>query len=261
MKNLHYFAPLMATLALAATTACSSGRYAVTGVERSRVLIDSRYDRSSDAGVDSATAYLMDRKVKVDNLMSPVMGVAAMDMPTGRPESPLSNLLADVLVWSSSEFGEKPDFAVYNMGGIRASLSKGNVTRGDILDVAPFENKICFLTLTGKAVMELFEQMAKVGGEGVSHAVRLEIVPGKKLLSATVGGKQIDPNASYRIATLDYLAQGNDHLDAFKQKTDVVSPREERNNVCFLIEKYFQHFASKGESVSSVVEGRIKTMK
>ena len=109
--------------------------------------------------------------------------------------------------------------------------------------------------------MELFEQMAKVGGEGVSHAVRLEIVPGKKLLSATVGGKQINPNASYRIATLDYLAQGNDHLDAFKQKTDVVSPREERNNVRFLIEKYFQHFASKGESVSSVVEGRIKTMK
>ena len=261
MKNLHYFSPLVATLALAASTACSSSRYAVTGVERSRVLVDSRYDRATDAGVESAKTYLAERKVKVDSLMSPVMGVAATDMPTGRPESQLSNLLADVLVWSSSEFGEKPDFAVYNMGGIRASLSKGNVTRGDILDVAPFENKICFLTLSGKAVLELFEQMAKVGGEGVSHAVRLVIVPGEKLVSATVGGKPVDPNASYRIATLDYLAQGNDHLEAFKLKTNVVSPREERNNVRFLIEKYFQHFAAQGKSVSSVVEGRIKTTK
>ena len=42
---------------------------------------------------------------------------------------------------------------------------------GDVLDVAPFENKISFLTLSGDKVKELFEQMARRGGEGVSASV------------------------------------------------------------------------------------------
>lgn len=261
MKKLHYFAPLAASFALAAMVACSSGRHCVTGVERSRVLVDSRYDNITNKGVLAAANYLDQRRTRVDSLMSPVMGVADCDMASRRPESPLSNLLADVLVWSSKEFGETPDFAVYNMGGIRASLSKGNVTCGDILDVAPFENKICFLTLSGSDVMELFGQIAMVGGEGISHGVRLEIEPGKRLVSAKVGGKVVDPNASYRIATLDYLAQGNDHLDAFKKKTNVVSPTDEKNNVRFLIENYFKAFAAQGKSVHSEVEGRINVVK
>ena len=170
----------LATAALLATS-CAQHQYSMADVQRSRIVIDQRYDANPDK---EATAFLAPYKQKVDEIMSPVMGVAACDMPRFRPESPLSNLLADILVYSSTRFGEKPDFAVYNMGGIRASLSKGNVTRGDILDIAPFENKICFLTLSGTDVMELFGQIAMVGGEGVSHSIRLEISKDGKLLSA-----------------------------------------------------------------------------
>ena len=104
---------------------------------------------------------------------------------------------------------------------------------------------------------ELFSQIALAKGEGVSHEVRLEITRDGKLLSATVGGKPIDPSANYRIATLDYVAQGNDHMGAFKKKKDVVSPQDEENNVRYLIEKFFQDAQSKGMEVSSKVEGRI----
>ena len=151
-------------------------------------------------------------------------------------------------------FGEHPDFAVYNMGGIRASLAKGKVTIGDVVDVAPFDNKLCLLTLTGAQVTQLFEQIAAVGGEGVSHEVALVISSDHKLVSATVGGKPIDPNASYRIATLDYLAQGNDKLDAFKQKTQLVSPQTEENNVRYIIMDYFRTHGT----VDAAIEGRIR---
>lgn len=173
------------------------------------------------------------------------------------PESPLSNLLADILVWSSAKFNEQPDFAIYNVGGIRAALSKGAVTRGNILDVAPFENKICFLTLSGNDVLELFAQIAMRHGEGLSHSLRLTATADGKLVSATVNGKPVDPNAKYRVATLDYLAQGNDHMEAFRKKTDVVSPTGEENNVRFLIEQYFKAANDKGEAVSRTVEGRM----
>lgn len=233
--------------------ACSSG-IQLTGVERGRMLVDSRYDTVSDS---SGMRFLAPYKAKVDSLMSPVVGHAAHYMEAARPESDLSNLLADILMWGSWAFGEKPDFAVYNMGGIRAALSEGAVTIGNVLDVAPFENKICFLTLDGDKVEELFEQIAASGGEAISHGVRLVITKDGKLRSALVGGKGIEKDRQYRIATLDYLAQGNDGLEAFKDKTGVVSPKSEENNVRHIIENYFREQEKNGRPVESRVEGRI----
>ena len=45
-------------------------------------------------------------------------------MVAHRPESDLSNLLADIMVWAARDYNEKVDFGVYNMGGIRAALSR-----------------------------------------------------------------------------------------------------------------------------------------
>ena len=128
---------------------------------------------------------------------------------------------------------------------------------GDVLDVAPFDNKIYFLTLTGDKVLELFAQIAHRGGEGVSHSVCLHISRDGKLLSATVGGQPVDKNRSYRIATLDYVAQGNDEMVAFKAKTGVVAPDSESNNLRFIIMDYLRELASKGQAADSKVEGRI----
>lgn len=246
--------------AIVALTACASmltscaSHYRVVGVERERLVIDQRYDAAAD---NAATLFLAPYKARVDSVMSPVVGTTARQLDRQRPESPLSNLLADILLWGSEPFGEQPQFAVYNMGGIRAAFAKGDVTYGDVLDVAPFENKICFLTLSGSDVMALFRQIASVGGEAVSHGVRLEITADGRLLSATINGEPVGEDRSYRIATLDYLAEGNDKLVAFKQKTDVNQPLGEQNNVRNIIVAYFRHMASQGVAVDSQTEGRI----
>ena len=106
-------------------------------------------------------------------------------------------------------------------------------------------------------MLELFRQMARRGGEGVSRSVRLKISPEGKLLSAQIDGKPVEKNAKYRIATLDYVAQGNDEMEAFKAKTDVVSPQNSENNVRFIIMDYFREKAAQGQSVSAKTEGRI----
>ncbi len=244
----HFFVAAMALMMVSCSTP-----YRMTGIERSRILIDHRYDRQPDA---AAQAFIAPYQHTVDSMMKPVVGKVAKYMAANRPESPLSNLLADILVWGGKEFNEKPDLAVYNMGGIRAALAEGDVTWGNIIDMAPFENKICFLTLSGKKLLELFGQMASRGGEGVSHGVELTISE-RKLLSAQLHGKDIDPQANYRVATLDYLAQGNDGLTVFKEGTDVVSPQEERNNVRFVIMEFFKEANSEGRVVDAKVEGRV----
>lgn len=217
-------------------------------------MVDSRYDGRIPA---EAVAFTAPYKQRVDSIMSPVVGRAARYMAAFTPESPLSNLLPDILVWAGKDYGEKPDFAVYNIGGMRAAFAEGDVTVGDVLDVAPFENKVCFITLTGDKVMELFGQIAGNGGEGVSREVRLRITKDGRLLGASVGGKEIERAARYRIATIDFVAQGNDGMAAFKDGTEVNSPREERNNVRYVIMEYFREKAAQGLAVDSKVEGRI----
>ena len=233
-------------------SSCGS-HYHLTDITRSRILVDSQYDARPDA---QAAAFIAPYKHSVDSIMSPVVGTTARYLSAYRPESPLSNLLADILIYESAKFGEKPDFAVYNMGGMRSAFAKGPVTYGDVVDVAPFENKICFLSLTGEDVLQLFGELAATGGEGVSHGVKL-IISKDKLMKSSLNDKDISPNSTYRIATLDYLAQGNDHLDAFKNGKNVVSPQSEKNNVRYLIVNYFREQQAKGIVVDSKIEGRI----
>ena len=251
MRHKQLFLASLATLMM---VSCAPKHYQLTGVERSRIIVDSRYDQNPD---QAAANYLAPFKRVNDSIMGPIMGRVAHNMHPDRPESDLTNLLADILVWGGKPFGENPDVAVYNMGGIRAALPEGNVTWGNIIDMAPFENKICFLTLTGEKLLELFGQMASRGGEGVSHGAELTISNGK-LLSARLHGKEIDPQANYRVATLDYLSQGNDGLTAFKDGTDLVSPQDDKNNVRFIIMEYFKAETAEGRVVDAEVEGRIR---
>lgn len=251
MKKITLLLPLAIVLL---ASGCRT-HYRLGNVTRERIVVDKRFDKNTDT---KAVAFLAPYKEKVDSVMSPVMGVAATDMDKRRPESEISNLLSDILVWAAKDYGEKVDFAVYNIGGIRAALSKGVVTYGDINDIAPFENKIAFTTLTGAKVTELFQQIAKRDGEGLSHGVELVITHGGELVSAKLNGKDIDPSANYRVVTIDYIAQGNDGMPAFKDGTDLKSPQGEKDNSRFIIMNYFKAMHAQGKEVDAKVEGRIR---
>ena len=242
---------LLATLFLA--SACRS-HYEMAGIQRSRIVIDSRYDAHPDA---QAAEFLKPYKHVVDSVMGPVVGESARYMTAERPEGTLSNLLSDIMVWAAKDYNEKVDIGIYNMGGVRADLPKGTITYGDVLDIAPFENKIAFASLRGDALQELFEQMASVGGEGVSHAVRMVITNDGQLVSATVNGEPVDPEREYRLATIDYLLGGTDKLEAFKKAFNVNAPKEASNNSRFIIMNYFREQAKEGKVVDAQLEGRV----
>ena len=252
MKNRQLFSGFLTAILMAS---CAPKHYQLVGVERSRIIVDSRYDQHLDQTV---VQFCEPYKRVNDSVMGPVVGRVAHNMHAKTPESDISNLLADILVWAAKDYNEQPVLGVYNMGGIRADLTKGDVTYGDILDVAPFENKICFTTLTGEQLMKLFTQIANKGGQGVSKGTELVITKDKRLVSARLHGQEIDPKAEYRVTTLNYLLEGNDGLSAFTLGKDAVSPSDPSNNSRFLIMNYFRDKASRGEEVDAKVEGRIK---
>lgn len=236
-------------------TACHTPRpFHVSGVERTRLLVDDRYD--ADIPTEAAT-FLAPYAHVVDSVSSPSVGHTARTLRSGRPESPLSNLLADIMVWAGPTFDEHPDLGLYNMGGIRAALPAGAVNYGNVHDMAPFDNYICFLTLSGEDLMELFRQIAANGGEGVSHGVQLVITPDGQLVSARLHGRDIDPAASYRIVTIDFLAKGTDGLTALKKKRDYRIPPKNNTESRHIIAAYFRAAEAAGQTVDAQVEGRI----
>ena len=213
-----------------------------------RVEVTNRLDEHPDP---SALAIMEKYKPAVDSVMAPVLGRSLVGMSARRPESLLSNWAADVMVeYSNFLDGKKADMGLVNVGGLRNNMPEGTIRRGDIILISPFDNRLAVAHLKGSDLMGLFQDIAAVHGEGVSHEVRLVITKDGKLLDAKVGGKPIDPERIYRIATLDYLAEGNDRLYSLKkaQKLDV-SKLFTRD--CMM--KYIQQHSP----ITSKLEGRI----
>ncbi len=186
-----------------------------------RIEVTNRLDEQPDP---EAMAIMKRYKASVDSVMAPILGESLVGMSPSRPESLLSNWAADVLVEFSDFRGNgRADLGLVNIGGLRNNMPKGVVRRGDILLISPFDNRLAVAYLKGSDLMELFRNIAAVHGEGVSREVRLEITGDGRLLDAKVSGKAIDPERIYRIATLDYLAEGNDRMFALKsaQKLDL----------------------------------------
>ena len=156
-------------------------------------------------------------------------------------ETNLGNLITDALVWGAAEAGTKVDAAVTNGGGIRASISKGNITKKDINTVLPFGNTLSIVKVTGAELLEALEASTyctpeTIGGfphvSGIVFTVDTgkvydqgEQYPGstyygpksiQRVSIQSVGGKAFDPNATYTIATNDFMAAGGDTYYAFK---------------------------------------------
>lgn len=225
-------------------------RFVTKEITPQRIEVTAAYDRHPDEG---AWAIVQPYMAGVDSIMSPVLGQSAVDMPAHRPESLLSNWVCDVLREESARYGKKADIGLCNIGGLRASMPKGDITVGDIMEIAPFENRFCLLTMRGEDLLELFRQMAHSQGEGICGA-QLNITRKGELLSATVGGQPVNPKKKYTIATIDYLAEGNDGLTALRKAT-----KKSIKSDCVrdIYMDYIRREAAAGRAITAELEGRI----
>ena len=247
---LKFFSSAALTLLLLLTS-CHSA-YEVTNVTGNRIPIDSTWDAKPDA---EAVALLAPYKAQMDSIMYHVVGTAEMSMDRFRPESPLGNLVADVLRESAVEVIGKPaDVGLVNVGGIRSMLTEGPITVEQIYEILPFENSLCVLTMKGSVLKILFENIAGRMGEGVS-GIQLKIDNGGKLLQGSVGGNEVLDDQLYTVATIDYLADGNDGMTALPQAEERECPDMLVLRDLFM--KYVEQQTVAGKKIASRIEGRI----
>lgn len=209
-----------------------------------------------DAKIDPAFSDMIDvYSATVTEKMEEVIGHCPRAIRKGSPESPLGNLTGDALVWMAEEYcGVKADVGIYNSGGIRAEISAGDLTVGDVYAVYPFDNVLSIVTLSGRDLKKLFEYVASNGGLPINKEVRM-VISNKRVKSVTVGGKPIEDSKTYTVATIDYLVNlGRYGLENAQSRHD--SPEIIRD--CFV--SYFRHLASKSsrKEITASKDGRIK---
>ena len=145
-------------------------------------------------------------------------------------ESPIGNLIADLMREAMGA-----DVALVNGGGIRgnAVTPAGPLTKGDVLKILPFANRVVKIEVTGDVLRAALEngvsQHEKTAGRfpqvsGIRYVFDPKQPAGSRLVSVTVGGKPLDPAARYSVATFEFLMGGGDGYRMLQQAKVLVAP-------------------------------------
>ena len=94
------------------------------------------------------------------------------------------------------------------------SLPKGDITRSKIYELMPFDNALVVLTLDSVAVSQFFNHIAPRGGwpiGGASFEIR-----NNKAENIKIGGDILRGGRTYTFCVSDYIANGGDSAEFFK---------------------------------------------
>lgn len=109
------------------------------------------------------------------------------------------------------------DIAILNTGGIRAAIPQGPITIGSVYTAFPFDNQVITLDMKGDILQQVLDhnihQLSEKGLMLQVSGMTWNVKDNKA--TALVAGKPLDPNKLYSVATIDYIAQGNDSQGPF----------------------------------------------
>ncbi|MCE1246134.1 MAG: 5'-nucleotidase C-terminal domain-containing protein [Firmicutes bacterium] len=164
---------------------------------------------------------------KYNKQIAPVMekevGEAKIDLVRTTGKDHADSVMAD-LICDSMKANTNADVCIYNPGGVRSDIVKGIIKMEDIFKVLPFDNWLVTFNLTGADILKVLEHGAKGHGSaqvaGMTFTIDYSKPEGSRVSEVMVAGKPLDPAATYRVATIDFLYTGGDGFD-FKKATDV----------------------------------------
>lgn len=210
-------------------------------------------------GADSPMGRVASALMEVQPRLAPlkaVVGHSARMMMNDRdnPDLPLGNLFADILRdYASRHFKRPMDFAITNFGGIRVPMPEGAVTLEDIRSMFPFKNYVCYVKMKGSSLTRLLEQLAATPAFQATSGATVR-VKAHKLESALVGGKPVDPDRVYNVATIDFLLDGGDNLRIGALAEEVTLSHVLLSDVMLA---YVRSMEAAGKLLDSASDGRV----
>lgn len=182
-------------------------------------------DLSSNKAIE---AVVEPYKTNLDKSMNEVLSYSTdrYSKSDGDYNTAIGNLMADAVFELSNPIfknrtGNELDIVLLNHGGIRSILPKGNVTTKSAYSLMPFENSVVVVPLKGSVITEMTTYLKKSRKAHPISGVELVLNADNSYQKIRVGGKSIDPEKIYYVATNDYLYNGGDRM-YFLKKSDTL---------------------------------------
>ncbi|WP_448205078.1 bifunctional metallophosphatase/5'-nucleotidase [Azospirillum sp. sgz302134] len=201
---------------------------------------------------------------RLDDTLAAVIGTAETDLDSRKDvartqESSMGNLFADAM-----REALKADVAITNGGGLRGDALRpagSRITRKDIFTEMPFGNVAVLTELKGSDLLSALEHgVSKVEEKagrfpqvsGLTFTYDPKLPAGTRVTEVKVGGKPLDANAVYKVATSDYLLKGGDGYGALTRGNVIIDP-----SGAVLITTIVMNYVEAKKTVAEKVEGRI----
>lgn len=159
------------------------------------IPVDSRLDSRRDTAF---MARLEPYRAGIDSLYNIEVGKVTAAQPLSGKTAAMQNFTGDFILARGRELASNVDGSIGNKGSLRITWQPGVLTKGAVLEMMPFGNKIEVLEIKGSDLIDAFKVMKARGGD---------------IVSGITNSSKIDPQKTYRIATIDYLANGGDYME------------------------------------------------
>ncbi|MCF6443990.1 bifunctional UDP-sugar hydrolase/5'-nucleotidase [Nereida sp. MMG025] len=142
-------------------------------------------------------------------------------------ECPMGNLVADAMLDRVADQGVT--IAIANSGGLRSSIDAGEVTMGEVMTVLPFQNTLSTFEISGQTLIDALEngvsQIEDIAGRfpqvaGMKFTFDPTVAPNEGRVQEVMVAQgdsfvPIDPAASYKVVTNNYVRNGGDGYGMF----------------------------------------------
>jgi 2',3'-cyclic-nucleotide 2'-phosphodiesterase/3'-nucleotidase len=177
-----------------------------------------------DVFADPRVASIIARsQAEIAPIKNVVLGRTVGDLLHDRYDlSVLGQWTSDVLRHSAGA-----DIAFQNGGGLRTSILAGAITMGNLYEVMPFDNTLVTMNLSGEQVLQALNhgingKAGTVQFSGLDITIDSSRPYGNQLVEVRLAdGKLLDPAATYKIVTNDFMASGGDEFVVFKSGQNI----------------------------------------
>lgn len=186
----------------------------------------------------------------VSKSMNIIIGHTQKTLEKAQPEGTLGNFMADAMLYGARHLN--PDAAFVNGGGIRINqIAAGDVSRGKIFELMPFDNIVVVQKVKGSILQEFLNLIAEDKGWPVA-GIQFAMKDGKAI-NVKIAGQPLDLNKTYTIVNSDYVANGGENAVMLK----VIPQQTEGYLIRDAIFDYIDYLKSAGKPISANIENRV----
>lgn len=222
-------------------TSCKSKTYKNYSVEGKKIEINTNYSENQEI-----QAFIEPYRNHINKDLDSVISYCpeTLDKNKGEWQSNIGNFMADACLELAQPIfqkreNKKIDITLFNNGGIRAMIPKGNITKRNAFEVMPFENSLIVVALKGVQIKALAQHIITERKPHPLNGLKIYLNENNEITKILFEDKPIDNSKIYYVLTSDYLSNGGDNMTFFLKNEGTYDLNYKIRNV--LIDYFYKY--------------------